>query len=91
MKTIFKFLGVLLIVSGLVMVFVTSKGQENVKPNKMSVGVISGDGTFHQTDSGYIGGNREGYQTLGNLKNAGIMSCVAGGGLLLISFCYKRE
>ena len=91
MKAIFKFLGILLLGLGFVMVLITSKGQENVKPNKMSIGVISGDGKFYETDSGYVGGNREGYETLGDLKTVGVMGCVAGGGLMVISFVIKED
>lgn len=91
MKTILKFLGVLLLMLGLIMVLITSKGQENVKPNKMSIGVISSNGKFYETDSGYIGGNYEGYETLGDFKTLGIMSCVVGGGLMVISFAIKED
>ena len=90
MKGILKGLGVLLIVCGLILVFVFTNTQESVKPNKISVGVMWENGEFSQMDSGYIGGNQQGYETMESFKGIGFMCCVAGAVAFGVSFAIKK-
>lgn len=89
MKKFLKYLGIVLLICGLGMYFIAGKAQEETKPNQVTFGYTTSSGQFVKTDSGYIGGNKEGYNTMGKLKGMGVISAVAGGVLLIGS--YKME
>ncbi len=90
MKKLSRGCGLILILCGIVLYLIAGVAQEETKPQQVTFGVMYGD-TFSQTGQGTLGGNAEGYQTMGSLKTLGIVTGIGGLALLVISFATKGE
>ena len=90
MKKALRVLGVILLVCGIGLYLIGGAGQKSTAPSKVQLGYIS-DGKMVVTDSGYLGGNKEGQKTMDSLKTAGVATMVGGAAALVISFVIKDD
>lgn len=88
MKALLRALGAILAICGLVIYFIAGSAQEEMEPNEVKVGYVS-IGNFVETDSGQIGGNEEGQESMESVKAFGTFAIIGGAVLLLASFLIR--
>lgn len=90
MKKLCIVCGIVLIICGLMLYFIAGVQKDNMQPQEIKYGYVQ-DGKYIQTDSGFIGGNPEGEETMGALQIIGIMAMVGGGIMALASLAFKAQ
>lgn len=88
MKKLFCVLGIILILCGMGINLIAGAAQKDIEPNEVKVGYMS-DGKFVETDSGYMGGNREGQESMESLKGFGTLAIIGGAAALIASFVMR--
>lgn len=90
MKKVLRVLGVILVVCGLGIYLISGSAQKDMAPNEVKVGYMS-DGKFVETDSGYMGGNKEGQESMESLKGFGTLAIIGGVAALIASFVIRDD
>ncbi len=90
MKRLIRGTGIVLIICAVLLFMIAGMVQEEAKPNRVRFGIMT-NGSFKETDSGYIGGNAEAAEDMEWLKGVAILSGIAGTGAIIGSFVMKDE
>lgn len=88
MKVLLRFLGVILLVGGIIVVAMAGNIEEATQPQSVQMGAVI-DGEYIITDTGYIGGNEKGKDAADTCLIIGGASIFAGAAALLGSFFVK--
>lgn len=90
MKKMFVLIAVVLLLCGIGMMVIAGIGKSAVTPSSVSVGYVV-DGQYVQTNSGYIGGNRQAVKDMEGLMVLGGMTAVAGLACTVVACVFPKD
>lgn len=90
MKKGLRFLGIALLVCGIVLSLICNQAIQDKQPRKYSSGYVT-NGVYTETQSGYFGGDSDFTEGMNILRGLGYFVTAAGGVMTIVSFFVKES